>query len=456
MNMAAAVAPLRARGDVLRQRAANVRMKPAAAGRVVAYDGAMMSVVGLDAGVGDLVRIGGPAGGSWNGGSPRMSFLAEVLGFRDDRLLLLPLDPGATRPGAIAVRAGRADMVPAGPGLLGRVVDGMGHAIDGLGPLVAERSWPISGVPLAPLCRGDVVEPMWTGVRAIDALLTMGVGQRIGLIAGSGVGKTQLMRDLVRNARADAVVVGLIGERGREIAAFVGALDPAMRARCHVVAVPADHPARLKVRGAERALAIAESLRATGSRVLLLLDSLTRVAHAQRELGAAIGEPVGARGYTASAIAMIPRLVERAGNDVRTGGAITAVMTVLADGDDVISDPVVDAARGVMDGHVILSRELAARGRFPAIDLRLSVSRTMAACVEPWQLAAATRLRTDLALLESTRELVSIGAHVPGADPQADRVLAAGDAIEAFLRQPADAMVDPTESLAALQALVAP
>lgn len=443
--MIAPGARLLAHGSGLRGAVAGLALAAAPAGRVVASDGAMLSVEGLDAAVGDLVRIGGPPGG----------FLAEVLGFRGRRLLLLPLDTGATRPGAIAVRIGRADMVAAGPGLLGRVVDGMGHALDGHGPLHADRQWPIAGKPLSPLDRADVSEPLWTGVRPIDSLLTMGRGQRIGLIAGSGVGKTRLLADLVRGASADAVVVALIGERGREIAGFVEGLEPAARARCHVVAVPADHPARLKVRGAERALAAAEALRADGQHVLLLLDSLTRVAHAQRELGAAIGEPVGGRGYTASAIGLIPRLVERAGNDARTGGAITAVLTVLADGDDVIGDPVVDAARGVLDGHVILSRDLAARGRFPAIDVRMSVSRTMPACVTPAHLAAATQLRADLALLDATRELVSIGAHVAGANPAADRVLAAADRIEAFLRQPAGAAVEPEESLAALDALVA-
>lgn len=441
----AAIARLRGRGDALRARVDGVRLASAAAGRVVASDGAMLTVDGLDAGVGDLVRIGGP----------RCGFLAEVLGFRGERLLLLPLATGTTRPGAIAVRIGRADMVGAGSGLLGRVVDGMGHAVDGLGPVRTERVWPIAGVPLSPLDRADVTAPLWTGVRPLDALLTMGRGQRIGLIAGSGVGKTRLLADIVRGAEADAVVVALVGERGREISAFVRAMEADTRARCHVVAVPADYPARLKIRGCMRAFAAAEALRATGAHVLLVLDSLTRVAHAQRELGAAIGEPVGQRGYTASAIGLIPQLVERAGNDARTGGAITAVLTVLAEGDDVIGDPVVDAARGVLDGHFILSRELAARGRFPAIDMRLSISRTMAACVPADHLAAATMLRADLALLDATRELVSIGAHAPGASPEADRVLAQEGAIEAFLRQPAGVAAMPEDSIAALKALVA-
>lgn len=409
---------------VLKDAAAGLVFPPVESGVVTAFDGLLLTVEGLADGPGVLLEVEAE-------GPP---LPAEVIGFRRDALLAMALARGSVRPGARARRVGRADRVALGPELLGRVVDAMGRPVDSAGPIRAAASVPLDGRPLAPLDRAEVREAVPTGVRAIDALLTLGRGQRIGLIAGTGVGKSTLMQDLVRGVRADVTVVALVGERGREISGFVAGLGEA--SRVHVIAVPADEAAPLRVRGARRALAVAEGFRGQGAHVLLVMDSLTRVAHAQREVGLAAGEPPGQRGYPASALGLIPRLVERAGCDRRSGGAITAVFTVLADGDDLVADPVVDAARGVLDGHIVLTRELAARGRFPAIDTSASVSRTMAACVDPAHRAAAAAFQRDAALVEANRDLVAMGAYAAGQDPVLDRAMARASLIEQFLTQP--------------------
>ena len=395
-------------------------------GRIRAAEGLLLESDGPDAPVGARLSAETPAG----------PVPCEVIGFRQGRILLMALADAAVAPGDKVWLEGPAADMAAGPSLLGRVTGALGEALDGGGPIRAEGRWPLGGRPLPPLDRADVQQPLPTGVRAIDALLTLGRGQRVGLIAGSGVGKSTLLLQLVHGAQADCVVVGLIGERGREIAAFLDALPAPARARTHIVAVPADAAAPARLRGCLSAFASAEALRATGRHVLLLVDSLTRVAHAQREIGLAIGEPAGARGYPPSALALIPRLVERAGNDARSGGAITLLATVLADGDDTIADPVVDTARGVLDGHVILSRAIAARGRFPAIDLAQSLSRTMPACAGAAQLAAASAFRRDHALAEANQDLVAMGAYAPGHDPLLDRALARRAEMELFLAQP--------------------
>lgn len=425
----------------LAARARSFAPTPEISGRVTGHDGLLLTVEGLQAPVGTRLLIAGTD----------MPLAAEAVGFRDGRLLLMALERGAVAPGAGVRLAGRADMVAVGPGLLGRVVDGLGQPADTGGALRdCHQNWPLTGRMVPPLQRSEVTAALPTGVRAIDALFTLGRGQRMGLIAGSGVGKSVLLHQLVRGTEADAVVVALIGERGREIAGFVAGLSPAERARTHVVAVPADQPGPLRVRGALAAFAVAEWLRAQGRHCLLLLDSLTRVAHAQREIGLAIGEPAGARGYPASALSLIPRLVERAGNDAGSGGAITALFTVLADGDDTIADPVVDTARGVLDGHIILDRGIAARGRYPAIDLGHSISRTMAACVPSAHVAAAAALRRSAALVEANRDLVAMGAWQPGQDAALDRAFARHDELEAFVGQPRDEMAAFAQTAAAL------
>lgn len=432
--MTAAIAE---RAAALRAQIGRFTFTPERCGRIVACDGLLLVAEGIEAPVGALVRIAGAG----------TRVPAEVIGFRDGKLLLMALARHAIAPGARATLLGLQASVRVGPTLLGRVANGMGHPVDDLGPIAAGDRWPLGGQPLPPLDRADVSEALVTHIRAIDLLFTLGRGQRVGLISGSGVGKSTLLQQLVAGAEADAVVVGLIGERGREIAGFINAMDAEARARTHVIAVPADHAAPLRIRGAFSAFAVAEALRAEGRHVLLLLDSLTRIAHAQREIGLAVGEPAGMRSYPPSALALIPRLVERAGNDRRTGGAITALMTVLADGDDVISDPVVDTARGVLDGHIILDRRIAAMGRFPAIDLGLSISRTMPACVSRQHMAAATALRRDAALVDANRDLVQMGGWIRGQNPALDRALARYDTLEALVAQRNDERADFSDSL---------
>lgn len=439
---------LRAAATDLRARLNRATFAPARAGHVVACEGLLLQVEGLDAAVGASVEI--------EIGDGLALAEAEVIGFRGERLLLMALGPASIAPGATAWLRGRADRVGLGPALFGRVTGARGEAIDGRDPIRTTAYWPLAGQPLPPLDRAEVHESLETGVRAIDLFLTLGRGQRVGLIAGSGVGKSVLMQQLARGARADAVVIALIGERGREIGSFLSQLPVAALARSHVVAVPADAAAPLRIRGAMRAFAIAEWLRAQGQHVLLIVDSLTRIAHAQREIGLAAGEPPGRRGYPASALDLIPRLVERAGNDRAGGGAITALLTVLADGDDLISDPVVDTARGVLDGHILLDRSIAARGRFPAIDLGQSLSRTMAECVTAQHLAAATRFRRDMALAEGNRDLVAMGAYARGQDAALDRALDRAPEMEALLAQGQTEQVAFPSALASLLTSWAP
>jgi flagellum-specific ATP synthase len=438
----AALREVATRAALLRDSLSPLLFEPRVSGTVVAFDGLLVTIEGLECSPGILLSVE----------TDDAPIAAETIGFRGQALLAMALARGSVRPRARATLIGRADRVGCGPSLAGRVTDAMGRPVDGLGPIRAPFDVPLDGRSLPPLDRAEVTQPVPTGVRAIDALLTLGRGQRIGLIAGTGVGKSSLLRDLARGTRADISIVALIGERGREISGFVADLGEEARAGTHVIAVPADEAAPLRVRGARRAMAIAEGFRAAGAHVLLLLDSLTRVAHAQREVGLAAGEPPGPRGYPASALALIPRLVERAGCDRRSGGAITAIFTVLADGDDTIADPVVDTARGVLDGHVLLSRAVAARGRFPAIDITQSVSRTMGACVEPGHARAAAAFVRDAALVEANRDLVAMGAYASGQDAALDRALSRAAAIEAFLAQPQGTATPMPDSIARLLA----
>jgi flagellum-specific ATP synthase len=342
--------------------------KAKVSGRLASFDGLLMEAVGLQLSVGTVCQVGSKDAG----------VEAEVIGFRNGRTLLMNLGgPAALLPQSPVRPLGPPGEAEVGAAMLGRVVDGAGKPIDGLGPIRGAKHWPIAGKLQSPLDRGRVLEPMDVGVRAINGLLTIGQGQRIGIMAGSGVGKSVLLGMIVRAAEADVIVIGLIGERSREVADFLETkVAGAARARSVVVAVPANHSPVLRIRGALRTHAIAEAFRAEGKKVLLIMDSLTRVAHAGREIGLALGEPASARGYPPSAIAMLPNLIERAGTDVASGGSITAIYTVLADGDDG-NDPVVDSARSILDGHIVLSRQLAERGVYPAIDLGPSVSRVM-------------------------------------------------------------------------------
>ena len=296
-------------------------------------------------------------------------------------------------------------------------------------------SWPASGHRTGALERASVTQPFDTGIRAINALTTFGVGQRVGIVAGSGVGKSVLMDMIAGNAVADIVVLGLIGERAREVSDFVGRhMQGERAARTAIVAVPADHAPNLRLRGAYLAASLAEYYRERGQRVLLVLDSLTRIAHAAREIGLMLGESGAARGYPPSALATITKLVERAGNSARTGGSVTGLYTVLADGDD-HNDPVVDTARAILDGHIVLSRGIAQRGRYPAIDVCASLSRVMADIAEPELSRAACEVRALISAYEENRDLVMMGAYQPGHDALLDRALGRHQAIEAFLAQ---------------------
>ncbi len=415
---------------------------PRVGGRVLAYDGLTIDCGGLSERLGAVCAVG-PAG-----------IPAEVIGFRDGRTLLMGLaQPGALLPGAAVLPLAEAGRVSVGDALLGRILDGSGRPLDGGAVPRTDARLPLEPPASNPLRRAAVAAPLDCGVRVINALLTLGRGQRVGIMAGSGVGKSVLLGQIARACKADVVVVALIGERGREIGDFVRTqLDASSRARAVVIAVAADDAPLLRVRGVMRAHAVAEHYRDQGKHVLLIVDSLTRVAHAQREIGAALGEGQGARGYPPSAIGLIPRLVERAGGDAVSGGSVTAIYTVLADGDD-MNDPVVDAARGVLDGHIVLSRAIAQLGIYPAIDIAASVSRSMHDLVTPDHAAAAARFRRAQALVDANRDLVLMGAYAPGHDLALDAALAAREAMEAFRSQSRDSSADFAGSLAALLAV---
>ena len=418
-------------------------------GRVSAFDGSRVEAIGVTALVGSRARIGGAGQ------------IAEVIGFHQDRAVLLGLTPLAgIAPGAGVVLVDNDGMVAVGDALLGRVIDGLGRPIDGGGRIAANARRPLHGAALRPADRTSVEATLPTGVRVIDALFTLGQGQRVGIMAGTGVGKSVLLGQIARWARADIVVMALIGERGREITDFVDReLGGEARQRTVTIAVPADDAPLLRVRGAEMAFAIAEHFRGQGRHVLLILDSLSRVVHGARDVAMARGEAPGPRGYPASALGLIARLVERAGGDRHSGGAITAICTVLAEageGDSGGNDPVVDTARGVLDGHLLLGRRLAGRGVFPAIDLAASTSRVMADIVAPSQLAAAARFRRLSGLIDDNRDLVLMGAYVPGSDAELDLALALAPALEAFRTQPRSVHAGFDESVAALAALVSP
>jgi flagellum-specific ATP synthase len=415
---------------------------PRRVGRLAAFDGQMLEATGLSLPVGSGVRVIDADGHATR---------AEVVGFRGERSLMMALDGEAPHAnGGRVAPDGRGGVADVGEALLGRVVDATGRPLDGLGPIGETTTWPLAGKPANPLDRARVTQCFDMGVRAINALLTAGVGQRIAICAGSGVGKSVLMGQMIQGADADVIVVGLIGERSREVADFLATkLVPGVREKAVVVAVPADHPPVLRLRAAMRATAIAEYFRDRGLRVLLLIDSLTRCAHAQRELGLSLGEPPTMKGYPPSALAMIPRLIERAGADAHSGGSITALYTVLADGDDT-DDPIVDTARAIVDGHIILSRSLAEQGVYPAIDVGKSLSRVMADIVDDEHGGAAARLRRLWSVYEENRDLILMGAYKPGSDATIDEAVARHAEILDFLKQRPKDHVDLVHSSAAL------
>ena len=379
---------------------------------------------------------------------------AEVVGFAGESLYLMPTgDIRGLEPDARVVPTGRVSEAVVGDELLGRIIDGSGKPLDSKGPLHATRRWPLNGGYINPLARAPIREPLDVGIRAINALLSVGRGQRLGLFAGSGVGKSVLLGMMTRYTDADVVVVGLIGERGREVKEFVdNILGEEGLTRAVVVAVPADQPPLRRMHGAMLATAIAEYFRDQGKHVLLLMDSLTRFAQAQREIGLAINEPPATKGYPPSVFAKLPQLVERAGNGDRGGGSITAFYTVLAEGDDQ-NDPIADAARAILDGHIVLSRRLAESGQYPAIDIEASVSRAMNEITDVPHQRATREFKQLYSLYQQNRDLISVGAYELGSNDRIDLAIGAMPSLQEFLHQDMHTRFDLNDSLDDLMTL---
>jgi flagellum-specific ATP synthase len=405
-------------------RAAASAPRSVVSGRVRELVGGILELEGIEQPVGSELDVGGEG-----------ALLAEVIGFRGGRLLAAPLGSAlGVHPGARVRPRGRGGSIAAGDAVLGRVLDPFGAPLDGRPPPAAHTRAELRRAPPSPFRRRPITRPFATSVRAIDALLPLGEGQRVGLFAGAGVGKSTLLGMMCQHATVDVVVVGLIGERGREVGDFVRtALGAEGLRRSVVVAATGDTPPAVRVRGALAATALAEHFRDAGKRVLLVLDSLTRFAMALRETSLAAGEPAVTKGYTPTVFAALPALLERAGND-EGEGTLTAVYTVLVEGDD-LSDPIADAARSILDGHIVLARSLADRGIFPAIDVLRSISRVAHEVAPREQMAAVGRLRDLLAAYEEAQDLVRIGSYVAGSDPRIDAARAAVPEIEAVVRQ---------------------
>lgn len=396
-------------------------------GRLNRIVGLTLEAVGCQAVIGSRCLVK-------SAGSPPVE--AEVVGFSGEKLFLMPT--GSVRgihPDATVVPTHEIYEANVGDALLGRVLDGRGKPIDGKGPLVTSERRALTGDTINPLDRKPIKVPLDVGVRAINSLFTVGRGQRMGLFAGSGVGKSMLLGMMTRFTSADVIVVGLIGERGREVKEFIeDILGEEGLARSVVVAVPADQPPVMRMHGAYQATSIAEHFRDEGKDVLLLMDSLTRFAQAQREIALAIGEPPATKGYPPSVFAQLPQLVERAGNGKEGGGSITAFYTVLTEGDDQ-QDPIADSARAILDGHIVLSRELAESGHYPAIDVEASISRAMNAVVSPEHLAAAQKFRQIYSSYQQNKDLISVGAYAQGSDPKIDVAIRMHSSQLAFLQQ---------------------
>ncbi len=395
-------------------------------GRVCDLIGLIVECTGLEAEVGEVCTI--------ETGRGRAEVPAEVVGFRAGRTLLMALgDAAGIGPGARVTASGRPLRVDVSDALLGRVLDGLGRPLDGLGEIPAGAWRPAEAAPPDPLSRPRIEERVTLGVRALDALVPCGRGQRLGIFAGSGVGKSSLLGMIARSTSAEVNVICLVGERGREVLEFVQRdLGPEGLARSVVVVATSDQPALVRIKAAFAATAIAEHFRDQGRDVMLMMDSVTRFAMAQREVGLAIGEPPATRGYTPSVFALLPKLLERSGT--APSGSITALYTVLVDGDD-MNEPIADAVRGILDGHVVLSRALAHAGHYPAIDVLSSVSRLVGEIVPPELRAAGNGVRGLMATYKEKADLISIGAYQPGTDPQTDAAIAARGPIDAFLRQ---------------------
>jgi len=419
---------------------------PVAVGTLVRVVGLTLEARGLQAPLGALCRVRSDDGAAVD---------AEVVGFNDGVLYLMPFtEPVGIGPGARVALLARIPSAALGEGLLGRVIDGLGQPLDGGPQPLCEDRLGLRGLPLNPMARGAIDTPFDVGVRAINGLLTLGRGQRMGLIAGSGVGKSVLMGMLTRGSEADVVVIGLIGERGREVREFVQeTLGPEGLARAVIVAAPADQSPVLRLKATQLTHLIAEYFRDQGKNVLMLVDSLTRVAHAQREVGLAVGEPPTAKGYPPSVFALLPSLIERAGVGRGGHGAITAFYTVLAEGDDA-NDPIVDIARASLDGQIMLSRRLADAAHYPAIDLAGSISRVMPLLVPPERLRRANHARRLWSLYQQNEDLITVGAYEAGSDPELDRAIAKREELARFLQQAMDTQTTLAEAEGALDTMM--
>jgi len=413
-------------------------------GRVRDLIGLIVEATGLEAEVGEVCTI--------ETGRGRTPVPAEVVGFKAGRTLLMALgEPTGIGPGATVSASGASLRVEVSDGLLGRALDGLGRPFDGLGPLPRGHARPVEAAPPDPLARPRIHERVTLGVRALDALVPCGVGQRLGIFAGSGVGKSSLLGMIARSTSAQVNVICLVGERGREVREFMERdLGPEGTARSVLVVATSEQPALVRIKAAFTATTIAEHFRDRGADVLLMMDSVTRFAMAQREVGLAIGEPPATRGYTPSVFAMLPRLLERTGP--APAGSITALYTVLVDGDD-MNEPIADAVRSILDGHVVLSRHLAHAGHYPAIDVLASVSRLIGEIVPREIRRAGDGVRKLMAAYKEKEDLISIGAYAPGSDPLTDAAIQARGPIGEFLRQQVDAPSTAREADIALAAL---
>ena len=418
-----------------------------ASGKLTRVVGLTLEAVGCTAAVGSVCKIQTQFG----------DMDAEVVGFSDDKLFLMPSESlKGVIPGARVTPVGQGAGVPVGMELLGRVVNGIGQPIDGLGPLITSATADFSAKPINPMARRPINTAMDVGARAINAIITVGQGQRMGLFAGSGVGKSVLLGMMTRGAKADVVVVGLIGERGREVKEFIDEiLGIEGRERAVVVAAPADASPLMRLKGCETALTMAEYFRDQGLNVLLLMDSLTRYAQAQREIALAVGEPPASKGYPPSVFARLPALVERAGNGGEGQGGITAFFTVLTEGDD-LQDPIADASRAILDGHIVLSRQLADSGHDPAIDIEKSISRVMPAVTSPEHQKQARAVKQAYALYQQNHDLINLGAYQSGADPRLDMAILIRPRLEHFLTQSMKDIVEMPMCLADLEVVSKP
>jgi FliI/YscN family ATPase len=430
-------------------------------GRVVQVIGLTIEAVGLSCQLGEICEIVSsfhrptPPRPLWERGlggeGDQEPMLAEVVGFRDDRVLLMALgEMNGIAPGNEVIATGAGFSVVVGPALIGRVVDGLGRPMDGKGPITGRR-FGVGNAPPAALLRQRITEPLATGVRVIDGLLTCGKGQRLGIFAGSGVGKSTLLGMVARGVSADVNVIALIGERGREVREFIERdLGPEGLKRSVVVVSTSDQPALLRVKGAWVATSIAEYFRDQGRHVTFMMDSVTRFAMAQREIGLTVGEPPAAKGYTPSVFALLPKLMERTG--AAEHGTITGFYTVLVEGDD-LQEPITDTVRSILDGHIVLSRQLAAENHYPSVDVLNSVSRLMSEVADDEHKRAAGLLREALATYANARDLINIGAYAAGSNPAIDDALSVMPQVRDFLRQPATQVADYDETISALRGI---